>query len=184
VLKKQTIFLALFIFSLSLFIQGCDQSKAKNTKQGSNQAQNQSSAQASVKSNADSAPEISAAKWFNTDSFSLAANSDKIVVVEFWATWCPPCRQSIPHLKELSENYKDKNVVFVSLSNEPASTIESFMKKVEMPWIIGAGSNAGKDYKVSGIPTAFIVKNNQIVWNGHPMAGLDQALEKVVNQEG
>ena len=114
-LKKQTIFLALFIFSLSLFIQGCDQSSSKNSSKDSSQAASEKSSQASVKSDGKAAPEISAAKWFNTESFSLANNSDKIVVVEFWATWCPPCRQSIPHLKELSENYKDKNVVFVSL---------------------------------------------------------------------
>jgi thiol-disulfide isomerase/thioredoxin len=183
VLKKQTIYIALFIFSLSLFIQGCGQSNSKDTKQNSSQTGAANAAQASVKSSAKSAPEISATKWFNTDSFSLADNSDKIVVVEFWATWCPPCRQSIPHLKELSENYKDKNVVFVSLSNEPASTIESFMEKIEMPWIIGAGSNSGKDYKVSGIPKAFIVKDNRIVWDGHPMAGLDKKLEKVVNED-
>ncbi|MGM0598195.1 MAG: TlpA family protein disulfide reductase [Candidatus Rifleibacteriota bacterium] len=180
--KNKKIYLTLFIITLGLFIQGCTQNSEKDTNQSSSQTTNQDGAQASVKSSAKSAPEISAKKWFNTDSFSLADNSDKIVVVEFWATWCPPCRTSIPHLKELSETYKDKNVIIVSLSNEPASTIESFMEKVEMPWIIGAGSNSGQDYKVSGIPAAFIVKNGKIVWNGHPMAGLDKELEKIVNE--
>ncbi len=130
------------------------------------------------------APEITAGKWINADSFSLASNKDKIVVVEFWATWCPPCRQSIPHLKELYETYKDKGVVVVSLSNEPAETVESFMAKAEMPWIIGAESNSGGDYGVSGIPSAFIIVDGKIVWNGHPMGGLDEELKKAVEAKG
>ncbi len=126
------------------------------------------------------APEISAGKWFNADSFSLADNKDKIVVVEFWATWCPPCRKSIPHLKKLHEEYAEKGVVIVSLSNEPAATIEAFMGKADMPWIIGAESSAGGAYGVSGIPAAFIVVDGKIVWNGHPMGGLDEELKKAV----
>ncbi|GAB4269297.1 MAG: TlpA disulfide reductase family protein [Candidatus Rifleibacteriota bacterium] len=130
------------------------------------------------------APEISAGKWFNAESFSLADNKDKIVVVEFWATWCPPCRKSIPHLKEMSEKYADKNVVFVSLSNEPAATVEKFMAKTEMPWIIGAESQSGQAYGVTGIPSAFIIVDGKIVWNGHPMGGLEEELEKVVAGKG
>lgn len=126
------------------------------------------------------APEVNAGKWINADSFSLADNKDKIVVVEFWATWCPPCRKSIPHLAKLHEEYKDKGVMIVSLSNEPAATIEGFMKKADMPWIIGAESDSGSAYGVSGIPAAFIVVDGKIVWNGHPMGGLDEELKKAV----
>ncbi|MEW6710595.1 MAG: TlpA disulfide reductase family protein [Candidatus Riflebacteria bacterium] len=155
-LKLKKIVTLMVIFCFALVMPGCAQGEVKV------------------------APEITAGKWINADSFSLADNKDKIVVVEFWATWCPPCRQSIPHLKELHETYKDKGVVLVSLSNEPAETIEGFMAKAEMPWIIGAESNAGGDYGVSGIPSAFIVVDGKIVWNGHPMGGLDEELKKAV----
>ncbi len=150
------IFTVLFIFCFGIILPGCTQGEPTV------------------------APEVTAAKWINADSFSLADNQDKIVVVEFWATWCPPCRKSIPHLKKLHEEYADKGVVIVSLSNEPAETIENFMGKTEMPWILGAESTSGGAYGVSGIPAAFIVVDGKIVWNGHPMGGLDEELKKAV----
>jgi thiol-disulfide isomerase/thioredoxin len=154
--KFKTLYFALVVMCIYLVIPGCTQ--AENAV----------------------APEVSAGKWFNADGFKLADNSDKIVVVEFWATWCPPCRKSIPHLKKLHEEYSDKGVVLVSLTNEPAATIENFMTKVEMPWIIGAESSSGGEYGVSGIPSAFIVVDGKIAWKGHPMGGLDEELKKAV----
>ncbi|KAF1081353.1 MAG: hypothetical protein GQF41_2159 [Candidatus Rifleibacterium amylolyticum] len=130
------------------------------------------------------APEVTAGTWINTDSFKLSDHKDKIVIVEFWATWCPPCRTSIPHLKTLYNEYKDKGVVLVSLSQEPADTINEFNKKAGMNWIIGAESSAGSAYGVTGIPAAFIVVDGKIVWNGHPMAGLDAKVKELVEARG
>lgn len=154
--KFRFMFLALMVFCFGVVVPGCTQSKSGP------------------------APEVSAGKWINVDNFKLADNADKIVIVEFWATWCPPCRKSIPHLKELHEKYKDKGVVLVSLSNEPADTILEFNKKAGMNWVVGAESNSGQAYGVSGIPAAFIVADGKIVWNGHPMGGLDAEIEKLV----
>jgi thiol-disulfide isomerase/thioredoxin len=133
-------------------------------------------------STGDAAPEVNAQKWLNADSFSIAANKDKIVIVEFWATWCPPCRASIPHLKTLHETYKDQGVVLVSLSNEPANAqVMSFCEKAGMNWIVGLGSSSGSAYGVSGIPHAAIVVDGKIVWKGHPMAGMDEKVVELVN---
>jgi len=154
--KFKFMFLALMVFCFGIVVPGCTQSKTGP------------------------APEVSAGKWINVDNFKLADNTDKIVIVEFWATWCPPCRKSIPHLKELHEKYKDKGVVLVSLTNEPAETILEFNKKAGMTWVVGAESNSGQAYGVSGIPAAYIVADGKIVWNGHPMSGLDAEIEKLV----
>ncbi len=128
------------------------------------------------------APEVSATTWINSSGFKIADNKDKIVIVEFWATWCPPCRQSIPHLKELNATYKDRGVVLVSLTDESAETINEFNKKAEMDWTIGAGSSSGRDYGVKGIPSAFIIVDGNIVWNDHPMNGLDNEIKKLVEE--
>jgi thiol-disulfide isomerase/thioredoxin len=129
------------------------------------------------------APEISAGSWFNNDGkqVSLADLKGKVTVVEFWATWCPPCRKSIPHLNKLHKKYKDKGVVIIGLSNEKSDKIKGFVKKQDMKYIVGAGSKSGRAYGVRGIPTAFIIgKDGKLLWQGHPMNGLDKALEKTV----
>lgn len=126
-----------------------------------------------------SAPEISAENWLNGNGITLSENKDKIIVVEFWATWCPPCRESIKHLKKMNANYKTKNVIFVSLTNEDKATVENFNKKAGMDWLVGTGSNSANEYGVRGIPHAFIVQNEKIIWAGHPMAGLNEKLEEL-----
>lgn len=127
------------------------------------------------------APEISAASWLNGNGIKLADCKDKYVVVEFWATWCPPCRKSIPHLKSMNAKYKDKNVVFVSLTDEDKATVTAFNEKspTKMDWLVGTGSESAGDYRVRGIPHAFIVKDGKVVWQGHPMAGLEEKLAEL-----
>lgn len=153
--KIGVLFFALFVFSFGLVMPGC-------TQEGSE------------------APEISAGVWFNSEGTTLADNHDKVVIVEFWATWCPPCRAIIPHLKELHETYKDQGVVLVSLSNEPEATVADFVKKAGMTWIIGAESNTGGDYGVRGIPASYIVVEGKIVWNGHPN-GVEAKLKEILD---
>lgn len=125
------------------------------------------------------APEIQAAYWLNTAPLSLADLRGKIVVLEFWATWCPPCRTTIPHLVQMYKTYKDKGVVFVSLTNEPRQTVEPFVGKMGMVYPVGGGSPTGRVYGVRGIPHAFIIDpSGAVVWQGHPMGGLQEALER------
>ena len=69
----------------------------------------------------DKAPGIDAKEWITTrgsiGSGKIAEKiKGKIIIVEFWATWCPPCRTSIPHLVKLYSEYKDKGVVIIDLT--------------------------------------------------------------------
>jgi thiol-disulfide isomerase/thioredoxin len=124
------------------------------------------------------APEVSAQDWLNSPPLSLQAARGKIVVVEFWATWCPPCRASIPHLIEMFKTFSPKGVVFMGLTDEPKAKVEPFAKELGMIYPVGCGSQMGGAYGVRGIPHAFIVDpSGNVAWEGHPMAGLDKALE-------
>ncbi len=112
-----------------------------------------------------------------------------VYVVEFWATWCPPCRTSIPHLTELQEKYKDRDVVFVGVSNENVPTVEPFVtdmgNKMDYRVAVDAAGAVVNGYMVAfgqdGIPTAFVVDaKGRVVWYGHPMADLDQVIGQVL----
>lgn len=124
----------------------------------------------------------------------------KVYVVEFWATWCPPCVDSMPHLAELQQKYRGQGVQIISISDEPLETVEAFLKRevagadgepTTFEQITAAYSlttdpdrSAHEAYmeasQQQGIPTAFIVgKDGTIQWIGHPME-LDEPLEQVV----
>ena len=136
----------------------------------------------------DPAAPLQITEWVKGGPVDLAAGKGKqIYVVEFWATWCPPCRASIPHLTGLQKKFKD--VVFVGISDEEVPVVKKFAAQMgdKMAYTVAVDKNGqtGKAYMeaygIKGIPHAFIVdKAGCIVWNGHPMEGLATALTDVV----
>jgi len=114
----------------------------------------------------------------------------KIYAVEFWATWCPPCRMSIPHLTKLQEEYKDKGVTVIGISTEDPAEIQAFVQQQgdKMTYTVAADNsektmlNYMGAFGVKGIPHAFIVnKEGKVVWLGHPMGDLKKALAAVLD---
>lgn len=97
---------------------------------------------------------------------SLRQFSGQPVVVNFWATWCPPCRAEVPHLVEAYER-EGGEVVFLAISvDEPAGTVRRFAEKNGMPFIIllDDGGKVASNHKVRGIPvTLFISREGEIV---------------------
>lgn len=137
----------------------------------------------------DPAAPLQVAEWIKGDAVDLAAmKGKKIVVVEFWATWCTPCVASIPHLTAMQQQFADRGVVFVGVSAEAANVAKPFVDKMgaKMDYTVAADDNRKttdgylKAYGVNGIPHAFIVdRDGRIAWHGHPMDGLDKELEKL-----
>jgi len=117
-----------------------------------------------------SAPEVEASEWINTDEgLSLAGLQGEVVLVEFWATWCPPCRDSVPHLNEIYEENKDKGLHVIGFTREDRATVEAFMEEIPIAYPVGLESDSGDDYGVTGIPHAYLVGGDgAILWEGHP----------------
>ncbi len=107
----------------------------------------------------------------------------KPLLLEFWATWCPPCRTSIPHLNEIYAKFKDRGLLVVGVTDEPNAVIKKFQKDVPMDYAVATdtGGRLNEKMGVSGIPTAFLVnKSGEIVWEGHPMQLRDEDIEKIL----
>ncbi|HKI20176.1 MAG TPA: TlpA disulfide reductase family protein, partial [Isosphaeraceae bacterium] len=144
----------------------------------------------------DPAPELRVARWVKGNKIEKL-NPGKTYVVEFWATWCGPCKESIPHLTELAHQYRSKGVTFIGVDVWEPDT-----KKVK-PFVDQMG--AKMDYNVAldsvppdtdphdgvmarawlkaaeefFIPTAFVIEDGKVVWIGSPM-NLDKPLAAIV----
>jgi thiol-disulfide isomerase/thioredoxin len=92
------------------------------------------------------------------EAFSLDGQRGQVVVLDFWATWCPPCRAEMPSLEKLRNEF-GPDVRFYGIDNEDASTIRSFQKshKYEMPVLLDSKREVEHRYGVNAIPTLLIV---------------------------
>ena len=103
---------------------------------------------------------------------SLEQFKGKVIFLEFWATWCPPCVVSLPHIEKLNEESKGKPVQIISLSlDQDASTVKEFVSRHQMTSRIGLVADSGVDvkYGVQGIPAFFVVDQNgyaTAAWQG------------------
>jgi thiol-disulfide isomerase/thioredoxin len=136
----------------------------------------------------DPAAPLNIKEWVKGQSVNVT-DEKHTYVVEFWATWCGPCRMTIPHLTSLQKKYKAQGVVFVGISDEAPETIKPFVQQMgtNMDYTIAAdedrksSTNYMEVYGQMGIPTAFLVsKEAKVLWVGHPLMGLEEALEQVL----
>ena len=96
------------------------------------------------------------------DSLSLYDIKAKVKILDFWASWCGPCRAEIPHLKEAYKEYSTKGVAFFSVSiDKDDAAWRKAMKEENMPWAQAQAPKAGKDvmkqYQFSGIPYILVI---------------------------
>lgn len=75
----------------------------------------------------------------NGSEVSLKTWQNKIIVLNFWATWCPPCREEMPELSKMQDQYKDQNLVIVGLSTEDLDTTKNFIAEQPVSYPILAG---------------------------------------------
>jgi len=91
---------------------------------------------------------------------SLSAFQGKVVFLNFWATWCGPCRAEIPSMEQLYRELKDRGFTIVAVnSQEPAEQVSAFVQEAGMsfPVLLDSAGKAGASYTVRAIPTTYII---------------------------
>jgi thiol-disulfide isomerase/thioredoxin len=119
---------------------------------------------------------------------TLSALKGKVVFLNFWATWCPPCRAEMPDIEAVYQSYKDKGIAFIAVNlQEKKSDVVSFLKKngYTFPAALDSSGTVGMSYGAQSIPTTLLIdKQGRIAaaaiggrqWNGAAMHAVFDAL--------
>ncbi len=143
----------------------------------------------------DPAPPLQTSKWVQGTPVATF-DSNHVYIVEFWATWYGPCRAVVPHLNEIWQKYKDKNVIVIGqdISEKDETAVPKYVQEMgdKMTYRVAlddktldpAGAMASDWMKAAGqngIPTAFVVNRaGKIAWIGYPLALEDSVLDQIL----
>lgn len=112
------------------------------------------------------APKIEVEKWVGE-----TPNMDgKFVLLEFWATWCGPCRKAIPKLNEMQKTFKDK-LVIIGLTDEPYEMVADWLSpKIEYSSAVDTRKILKDQLAVVGVPHAILISpKGDVIWEGFPL---------------
>ena len=123
-----------------------------------------------------SAPDFTL-KTLEGQEMTLSKLEGKVVILDFWATWCGPCRESIPHMVQLynSSNEKGVEVLGMNLDKGGIDGVRNFVKALDIPYpIVLASDEVARNYGVQGIPTCVVIDKNGKV--RHKYVGFSTAI--------
>lgn len=90
--------------------------------------------------------------------WSLKALRGKVVLVNFWATWCPPCRREIPDLAEVHRRFRNRGLLVLAITDEDVPAVKSFLSRQKMayPILRDPGNSVGKLFRIDSIPYSLV----------------------------
>ena len=113
-------------------------------------------------------------------NWTLQGLHGKVVLVNFWATWCPPCRKEMPDLETLYQQFKAQGLLILAISDEDISKVKPFIEQqhTTYPTLLDPGSKVHELFQVSGIPKSFVYdRDGKLVAQAIDMRTRKQFLE-------
>lgn len=127
-------------------------------------------------------------KDLSGNSITLSGLKGKVIVVNFWATWCGPCKAEIPDFIEVYAQYRDKNVEFLGISQENINDVRSFAGDfhINYPILIDEDGSVSNSWNIRAIPATFIIDKEGNIISGQVgtlaksrlIPGIENALNK------
>ncbi len=99
-------------------------------------------------------------KTFDGKEITLSQLKGKVVLLDFWATWCGPCKESIPHLIQLYKDYQEKGFELVGMNVDrgDGEAVRRFVASMDIPYpVVAAPEDVVRSYRVTGIPATFLI---------------------------
>lgn len=131
------------------------------------------------------APDFSL-ETLNGDTFTLGALRGQPVVLNFWATWCPPCRVEIPHFEQASRTYNGQVAIVGIDDGEPAARVGPFVQEMGMSYAVPLDEDSvvSRRYQVNSLPTTFFIGADGVIQNVHigliNQAVLEEKIEALI----
>ena len=132
-------------------------------------------------------------KLLNSDkTFTLSKQKGKVILIDFWATWCPPCVKGIPYLKKYYQQHKGKGfeIIGISLDSKKQEVVD-YVAKEKLEWLTTCSEKAwmdplAREYKVNLIPSYWLIDRNGILrdfgYHLRDKETMKKAIEKLVSQ--
>ena len=116
------------------------------------------------------APDFSLSRLNGEGQINLAEMKGKVIYLDFWATWCPPCRKSFPWMEEMHTRYKDDGLAIVAISVDGKQELaEKFVNETKASFItaIDSGKKTAKAYKLRAMPSSYLIDRNGNIISSH-----------------
>lgn len=132
-------------------------------------------------------PAINVTGWMVQEA-DVADLKGKVVVVEAWATWCFPCRQAVPYLVKVYDQFKDRDdFVFVGLTTqgeEELDAIENYIEDTQVPWPVGIGAaETLLEFQADYIPAIWVIdREGKVIWNTDSTKDLEEAIREALEK--
>jgi len=126
-------------------------------------------------------------KDLDGNSVSLSSEKGKVVLINFWATWCGPCRLEMPAIEQRYEAYKDQGFVVLAVDfDEPVTDVGAFAHAYNLtfPVLLDPGAKVNDLYRIIGYPTTFFVDREGIITRQHVGAMTEAQLDNYLADFG